>query len=543
MKNFSRVCYGITIALTVILLTIIAFHESTDRYYKKAKPFQSTVQNYEYRVEECQEGAGHVKSVYQWEIGHVPENGASVSFYESHQIVRVYLNDELVYSLSPSSDNWIGRTTGSDICTVYLYPKDVGKTIQVEMIPIYKGLLSENEIFYVGESQNVILDLVRRNIPLAFLSVLAMVVGVVYIGYVVINIHNRGGNRNLLTLGIFIFLAGLWKLSDSQLAPLVFSNSLFSSNLSILCVSLMVPPCFAFVYESLRSYRQEKWNIVSICCSILCTSMILVQMLGQADLRETLILGHIMIAITLLAVVIMLIQERRMGGWNASLKVSIACSVGCILGIVIDLYIFYITNQSSRSVFCILSFIIYGFVMGVMQMKEAKELMKKGHQAAYFENIAHHDSLTGLYNRSFYAEYMKKHHFERTDSIVVMFDVNNLKLCNDTYGHSCGDLLIRYAANLISETFSERGKCFRMGGDEFCVILRKKDLQECVDLLNKFDQAVIDFNNNSTEEFLVQVAYGYAYYDSDLDFDFSDTMRRADKMMYQKKEMMKKNEV
>ena len=55
--------------------------------------------------------------------------------------------------------------------------------------------------------------------------------------------------------------------------------------------------------------------------------------------------------------------------------------------------------------------------------------------------------------------------------MVVTFDLNNLKMCNDNYGHSSGDAYIIHSAHIIETTFDRFGKCYRIGGDEFCCLI------------------------------------------------------------------------
>jgi diguanylate cyclase (GGDEF)-like protein len=55
--------------------------------------------------------------------------------------------------------------------------------------------------------------------------------------------------------------------------------------------------------------------------------------------------------------------------------------------------------------------------------------------------------------------------------VIVTFDLNNLKQCNDQYGHRVGDEYIINAAHIIEDNFERYGKCYRIGGDEFCVIM------------------------------------------------------------------------
>ena len=176
--------------------------------------------------------------------------------------------------------------------------------------------------------------------------------------------------------------------------------------------------------------------------------------------------------------------------------------------------------------------------MGLMSAKETRRLIARGHQADHFENLAFHDTLTGLYNRAFYYEFLKTHNVYRENCFIVMMDVNDLKLCNDTLGHDWGDELLINSAKLIKEAFPI-GECLRMGGDEFCVLLPESSEAECKLCLNTFDELLEKFNEVNTDAFPVSIAYGYANYVKKIDLDFSDTLRRADKMMYQMKMDMK----
>lgn len=85
-------------------------------------------------------------------------------------------------------------------------------------------------------------------------------------------------------------------------------------------------------------------------------------------------------------------------------------------------------------------------------LKEAKALMEIGSQAKAFEEMAYHDQLTGLFNRTAYAEYTGSSNFKPEGHIIVMFDLNNLKQCNDSLGHDHGDSYIIESAGLIKKS-------------------------------------------------------------------------------------------
>lgn len=73
---------------------------------------------------------------------------------------------------------------------------------------------------------------------------------------------------------------------------------------------------------------------------------------------------------------------------------------------------------------------------------------------------------------------MKTHIFVHNETdfrnyLIVTFELNNLKRCNDNYGHSAGDVYISNSARVIENIFERFGKCYRIGGDEFCCVIPK----------------------------------------------------------------------
>ena len=114
---------------------------------------------------------------------------------------------------------------------------------------------------------------------------------------------------------------------------------------------------------------------------------------------------------------------------------------------------------------------------------------------------------------------------------VLLFDVNYLKVVNDTKGHQEGDRLLRRAANIIGQCFGveDSVNCYRIGGDEFAAVL-----YDCTeeDLKNRIEK----FKNRSDREG-ISIAVGYAM-NTEMAHDFHRLMVLADERMYeQKKEL------
>lgn len=155
---------------------------------------------------------------------------------------------------------------------------------------------------------------------------------------------------------------------------------------------------------------------------------------------------------------------------------------------------------------------------------------------------ANYDSLTGLRNTTSYAAWVDKFDKEieskNADFGVIVFDLNELKETNDKYGHAVGDKLISTAAKIISEVF-KRSPVFRIGGDEFLVVLQNSDLENMDNLFSKLD---FKCANTFIEEakIPISIARGFARYNSGEDLRFADVFKRADDIMYENKRAFKK---
>lgn len=157
--------------------------------------------------------------------------------------------------------------------------------------------------------------------------------------------------------------------------------------------------------------------------------------------------------------------------------------------------------------------------------------------------LTYRDPLTGLRNTTSYkawvVDFDKKIESEDISFGVMVLDLNYLKKANDTYGHNVGNKLITAASQIISDTF-KRSPVFRIGGDEFVVILQNHDLDERELLFAQFASACanasVDANNTTLP---VSIAKGFSIFDPNTDTQFSDVFNRADDEMYKNKSGMK----
>ena len=122
---------------------------------------------------------------------------------------------------------------------------------------------------------------------------------------------------------------------------------------------------------------------------------------------------------------------------------------------------------------------------------------------------------------------------------IGIFDCDDLKLVNDRYGHDKGDIYLKTACRLICQVF-QHSPVFRIGGDEFAVILRNQDLANREELVRQFERERDRINAENEDRWKqVRIALGIAKFDPQSDRYVIDAVRRADQIMYTDKQLRK----
>jgi len=161
-----------------------------------------------------------------------------------------------------------------------------------------------------------------------------------------------------------------------------------------------------------------------------------------------------------------------------------------------------------------------------------RDITDKKERQNRIEYLSYRDQLTGLYNRRFYEEELKRLNTERNLPIsIIMGDVNGLKLINDAFGHEKGDEFLLKAASAIRRACRTEDIVARWGGDEFVILLPKTKTEEAGEIVKRIKELYLDEYVNAVR---VSIAFGWETKRKP-DEDILKVLQNAEDYMYKHK--------
>ena len=476
----------------------------------------------------------------------LPENDTEdkvIVYNTVHMYLEVQIEDRTVYELKPCEDSLI-KTTGFCWNVISLTGGASGKEISFRVTPAYNDSRPRGNFLY-GTYQEVEHKILKDRIFRLILAGMIAIAGIVLLFYGSFVVREGQVAETIMQFAIFATMLGVWSVCETQILDLFFPCSMVIVFVSHLMLMIMPIPFVMFLSQM---YRNGKTKLLDICCGFNCAviiARIFLQITGLFDLKETLFLTHICLLLFVISVVMMSVHEIKVNGLTRQIKVNSICVLLILVSTVLELGIFRFSNMSTP--LGSIGFLVYIVVMGIENVSKSRKLMEQARESEIYRKLAFTDELTGLYNRTAFKEDLEKRVI--TDevtkneiilpTVIFMFDLNDLKKCNDTYGHDFGDQYIKMAADVLKKAFAEDERCYRLGGDEFCAWSPNVSLDKINKKLRLIEQQV---KEQSRKDFVVtfSMAVGYAVYKETEDSNLYSTLKRADAMMYEKKQEYKR---
>lgn len=473
------------------------------------------------------------RDVYTFEDVDVDETNNTFLFYTNHMEIFVYADEELIYSLE-KDESIFGRTPGA-MWNIMNLPLDVND-IRVETIKTYPKLGQQEIEFQLGNAIAMQRNVVMGSVVDLCVCLCILIIGVALFAYWFLVFRKTNEQKDVLYLGLFAWVFGTWAFGETQIAVFMFPHRAFWSYMAFTCLMVMCLPFLFFVREFLET--EDKYLHRFIAAYIISETVIaqFLHLTGIVAVKETAYFMMASIIFTMLYLLYGILSAIKKKKNTRKIYANMLGLVALIVTAIVDMS-GYFTNVSEANQLGKVGFLIYAIILGEETARIAQERVAENHKAEIYREMAHKDMPTGCFNRNAYAE--DTHIGLSLDNVsLIVFDLNNLKKCNDTKGHMAGDKYIADAANMIKEVFMGLGKVYRIGGDEFCIIAKNVPEDRILMRREKLMESIkIYRQNNTNDEF--GIACGYATFDAEIDKDIEETRHRADLSMYENKKEIK----
>ena len=486
-------------------------------------------------IPDRKEPVNNSEVIYYIKLNGSAETNRALSFLSVHQNVEVYANGQRIYYIK-GGDSVFGKTPGTsyNIVSIPSYTTDV----TVKLKSVYDNIDINHVSFQYGDETTLVKSMITESLLSAAICWIIFIVGMVMVFVWLGSRKSIMHTEAMLYFGIYAMIVGCWSLNETNLALILVRNRTVASFTGYTLLMMMPIP---FVQAEKFFFYMKKSLAANILCAVFAVTdivLLVLHMTGICEFKLSVKVIHFMLAISLVYLTGLIIIRIRGKGFDRKVKANIVAVAALILSMIIDLIAYY-SNFNQTDVVGKIGMLVCIITLAAESMSEAMEKVREGRKAEFYRDLAITDAMSAMYNRTAFDNWENSTK-DYTDIGIVTFDLNNLKWCNDNLGHAEGDVYIETAADIIKNVFGRYGNCYRIGGDEFCTVIKhasRVDIEKCVHMLREEENRATKNNPQSPD---IKIACGYAKFDADTDKDFEDTRSRADQKMYESKRELKR---
>lgn len=549
MKEIPLKIFGAEIIITLVLLVLIIFFDQSERYEKYNGAIEDFNSGWSYdngnEMVPVKEGTHKVV----WTAGKpltlynkIPEDikeGNAIAFFTVHENVEVYAENSLIYSFKTKENSFV-KSPGNAWNIVSIPRMYFGKELKICLTTNYPsdaGILPE---FKMGTKNLLIDDILNRNFLTLIIASTIMMSGIVLLVVYFVLRKVYEWDESVLYVGVLALLMGIWAVIETQILPIYLGHNFAFSQAAFLSVVLM-PYTFMRFFRltyAVENYRFQK--ITATIVQILTAMVFILAIFGIADFKETLFFIHLSMGMSILVMTYGILmkmrtfdyEQRRLGKFHLLCIFVMCVSLGFY-------FLDYYLGDKQMSTFIIAQIAMLTILLTNMKIRNTLWLARVGKEAEQIEKIAYHDVLTNLKNRAAYTKQVNSIPKEEYSKYgIVMMDLNNLKGFNDVYGHSMGDYYIIICSEIMYDIFARYGSIYRIGGDEFCALLKDCNIAT-YNVLGMEIKKKLEKLKVPNTQMQMGISIGYAKFDPKIDKNLFETMNRADELMYDYKQKCK----
>ena len=458
-----------------------------------------------------------------------------IEFISRQTSVEVFLDGQPIYSYGVDTTPTFGKLLGN-VRNEVLLPSDAeNKELSIRLTSPYASDEYRISTITLGSRAELLHRFIQRNKGLlifcAFSGFICLLILFVVIFFRIKKAPING--RSLISFMMFVFLACIWIMTDSNILQLLVTDFSLVYFISHVTFMLLPVPLMLFMAQS-SSYGSRSYNILSIMYLAGFFLRMGLFLTGIVPLEKSLYLTHIMMGIGVVYCCAMLVQEWRTRRDKARLTflVGFAALSICLL---VSLWVFFYRGEQNYSILFIVMLTLMMVTMLYKFISRMQAMVKEGIKAQVYHEMAYIDIMTRFFNRSAFDEHMQaiQANPDCDRLTLAVLDINRLKYANDTYGHKAGDDLIRCAADCIRDKFEKIGECYRIGGDEFVVVLKDFSDESLEKIFDELRLSVAEAGYENPEGLSISAGYASGATEGE-DFAYR-LFEKADQRMYVQK--------
>ena len=450
-----------------------------------------------------------------------------------HCDISISSNGELLFSMQRGEKPWMNSTgTTFHIVNLPSHIKDLEMTVR----NLYPNITGTHALLGTGNDAALYRTATKKSFVASIISITEVFIGCVLLIFWFF--FQKSGQRQyaLFYLALFSFAVGLWSLAGNSDYILILNNQAAASSAAFITLMFFVVPFTQFA-KFYFGYSHRFADLLSLSSIFFTALLISLHLFGVAGFKQTVTVTHIHIAASALFYAYSLTRYLVSGTKSRRKLINVVATV-ILLGSAVFDFSVYFSDVIQTYFMGRFGFIIYFFILGTETINTMIVNLQKSRKNAIYKEMAYTDNLTKLNNRNAFME-LERNTTDPGAVTVINIDLNDLKKCNDNYGHVYGDKYIADSARIIYDTFKGFGDCYRIGGDEFAVMIdstySNSDIENFIKTLEEKQAAY----NETSEVIHMQMAYGYATFDPDIDRNLESVCTRADAKMYEHKKALK----
>lgn len=453
--------------------------------------------------------------------------GKTIAFYANDSYVDAKAGDGQIYHFGKKP--LFGNSPGSYYHFIEIPDDTEGQELSIIIQTVYPHKFSEQYQFRLGSTGDLVLSYLKKEIFNIITNLAIVVFGIIICLFhffeTSMKIRRRGKN---LYFGVLSIIFVCWSNCALFLNQLLFKNAVFLYYLNYFSLFLLLLVVILYI----ETLDEDVHCRLEFCIGLIMILILtILHFANIKDYTETVWIFSMIAGVDMVLLVIRIGNHMRK---KQTAMIALLVLIGFGMLNVID-YMLQSRNVGRYSMLSKMGLVIYMIVSVYMGLQHILNEMLLAKESALLKKIAYVDNLTKRNNRyALERDLQEKNLYSLS---IVSLDLNNLKICNDRFGHTAGDKFIKEAADILHDIYPD---IYRVGGDEFVALLESVSEETLVKKKKLMQERIAEYNQKGDMNAVLEIASGYSSYQEG-DTSYEDILKRADKEMYRDKKHLKED--